>query len=82
MFIDNGEEFIIVDDWKVRSTAHRKLERPWRGTTTFESDYVGSVRIRSPGTDKADGPADVQDEDRSSGRVEPKPTHAVVRVKK
>ena len=34
-FVDNGEEFIISDNWTTRSTAHACTERPWIGTTQF-----------------------------------------------
>ena len=31
----DGREFRCRDDWTVRATAHKALEKPWTGTTTF-----------------------------------------------
>ena len=86
VFDDTGESFIIVDDWKNKRDAHRRLEGSWTGSTTFESETIpqapGSVGIRSPGTDEADGPAEENDEHRTSERAEPKPDQETVRVRK
>ena len=82
VFDESGEKFIIVDDWKNPKSAHRKLEGPWTGTTTFEiekgngihvNDHQGSGRIRIPDTDEADEPAADQDEHPMRARAEPKP---------
>ena len=44
-YILSGENFIIVDNWKDKRDAHRRLSEPWTGSTTFEVDFVsGSVR--------------------------------------
>jgi hypothetical protein len=85
--IFNDKKFIVVDDWKNQRDAHRRLERQWTGTETFQTDPAhvamdGSARNRSPGTDEAIGPAEEQDDQRSSGRAEPKPGHSVIRVKR
>ena len=87
VFDDTGQEFIVVDDWKDKRDAHRKLERPWTGTTTFEleataASATGSARSRAPGTDEADGPAAEQEEHRDGERVVPKPGQETVRVRK
>ena len=34
-FLDNGEEFVIVDEWTARRTAHRDMGRWWTGETMF-----------------------------------------------
>ena len=43
VFDKSGEKFIIVDDWKNPRDAHRKLEGPWTGTTTFEIEKIGNI---------------------------------------
>ena len=83
IYEDDGEEFIIVDDWKDARYAHRRLSRSWTGTTTFEVDCTRrSIGSRISGTDEASGPADEQDEDRESERAVPKPGQDAVQVKK
>ena len=91
-FDHDGKGFIIVDDWRDKRDAHRRLEGSWTGTTTFEeepaigsrtaTDLSGSVGSRIPGTDEADGPAKEQDEHQMSGRAEPKPEQETVRVRR
>ena len=39
----NGQSFVIEDDWKDAGDAHRVLDLPWTGVTTFV-DYIGSRR--------------------------------------
>ena len=39
----NGQSFIIEDDWKCADDAHRVLDLPWTGVTTF-CDYIGNRR--------------------------------------
>ena len=34
-FLDNGESFTIVDEWRGRREPHRDLSRPWVGKTVF-----------------------------------------------
>ena len=34
-FVDDGQQFKIVDEWRGRGDCHRSLGRPWRGTTQF-----------------------------------------------
>ena len=34
-FLDTGEEFLVVDEWTARSTAHRDMGRWWTGETIF-----------------------------------------------
>ena len=34
-FLDNGEEFVIVDEWTGKLEPHRDLKRLWTGTTAF-----------------------------------------------
>ena len=34
-YVDNGEEFTVVDNWRTRSTAHAYTSRSWIGTTRF-----------------------------------------------
>ena len=55
-FDETGEEFTIVDDWKDKREAHRRLQRSWTGTTTFEmkkdetasitESPIGMVKVR------------------------------------
>ena len=35
VFIDNGEEFEIVDQWRAKASAHEDLGRRWIGSTAF-----------------------------------------------
>ena len=35
VYVDNGEAFRIVDEWRGRGDCHRDLQRPWTGTTQF-----------------------------------------------
>ena len=66
----------MVDNWKEAKTAHRRLDREWIGTTTFESISLasaGSVRSQLPSTDEAVGPAELQNQDSVSERAGPKP---------
>ena len=35
VFLDNGEAFRIVDEWRGRGDCHRDLHRTWTGTTQF-----------------------------------------------
>ena len=34
-FLDNGEQFVIVDEWTGKPEPHRDLKRLWTGTTAF-----------------------------------------------
>ena len=34
----NGEKFHLVDDWKCAAEPHRRMPRPWTGTTIFASE--------------------------------------------
>ena len=34
-FLNNGEEFKVIDNWTARATAHTDLGRLWVGSTTF-----------------------------------------------
>ncbi len=34
-YVDNGEAFTVVDNWRTRSTAHAYTSRSWIGTTRF-----------------------------------------------
>ena len=43
-YIDNGEKFKRVDNWKGR-TAHQSMPRRWTGTTTFMRVSLCRVRI-------------------------------------
>ena len=80
-FDDDGEPFMIVDDWTDRKIAHRRLERMWSGTTSFECTHPtsvvgqsdGSVGNQCSGTDEAAGPTAVQDEDAEGMWAAPKP---------
>ena len=52
-FLDNGEQFQRIDFWKTRSSAHKQLERPWIGATTFlfQNDVgvlFGDVQSQQP----------------------------------
>ena len=87
VFLETGEDFIIVDSWKDKKDAHRKLEFQWTGTTTFEVDSshqakAGSAGIRVPGTDEALGPAADKDEQPQGEQAEPKPNQSTMRVRK
>ena len=53
-YVESGEKFIVVDDWRDKRTAHRRLDGVWTGTTTFEVDMSrGSTRSRIPCAEEA-----------------------------
>ena len=60
MYVDNCEEFEVVDRWKDQEGAHRDMGRPWVGSTTFTTTgEVPAVGVRGTqaeyGGDKDDG---------------------------
>ena len=40
-FVETGEDFVIVDNWKDRDVAHRALDKYWVGTTVFRKGKSG-----------------------------------------
>ena len=82
-YVDNGEKFIVADEWTDKRTAHRVLEREWIGSTTFEctsrtshgASHDGSIGGRLSDVDEAAGPPELKEEDHHGGGVTPKPDH-------
>ena len=43
-FLNSGEEFVRIDAWTSRATAHLELKEPWVGSTefTYRTDWIAS----------------------------------------
>ena len=47
-FIENGEETLIIGNWKMKGNAHMKLEGQWKGLTRFTRVKPGEEDPRPP----------------------------------
>ena len=43
-FLNSGEEFVRIDAWTSRATAHLELKEPWVGSTefTYRTEWIAS----------------------------------------
>ena len=48
VYVDDGEQFKITDDWMKSSNAHLPLRGTWTGSTSFAElpDYIEETLVR------------------------------------
>ena len=73
----NGDQFVVVDDWRSPECAHRVRELPWTGVTTFIAKEKEEPKIK-PAIKRrvswSDEPVEQEEDDRKGQKSGEGPT--------